>query len=262
MGSPTVVMDAGLGGASLDWSLVQPALQATTRVCVYDRAGMGYSEPVLGPRTPSRLATELHALLATAGESGPYIMVGHSLAGKNVRLFAATFPNETWGMVLVDARSEMIDQHMSVTSTAGFNAALKSQAVTYSLTRHIGLARLVGGTLIGWPLVPDATAREMALLQTNAAAIDETYREGIARSSDDGVFSRQTLGALPLVVIAAEKNMSNLAGWAGAQEALARLSTNGRLVVAKGSGHYVQLEQPDLVTTAIKQVVAAARARS
>lgn len=262
VGSPTVVMDAGLGGAFLDWSLVQPALQATTRVCVYDRAGMGWSEPVAGPRTPSRLATELHALLATAGESGPYVLVGHSLAGKNVRLFARTFPQEVQGMVLVDARSEIIDQHMSVDDTAGFNAALKGQAITYSLARHVGLARLVGGALIGEPLVPAATAREMALLQTDAAAIDETYREGIARASDDDVLAGQTLGALPLVVIAAEANMSSLPGWAGAQEALAHLSINGRLVVAKGSGHYVQLERPDLVTTAIKQVVAAARDRA
>ncbi len=260
-GRPIVVMDAGLGGASLDWSLVQPALQATTRVCVYDRAGMGWSDAVPGKRTPSELATELHALLAATGESGPYVMVGHSLAGKNVRLFAAAFPEEVQGMVLIDARSEIVDQHMSIDDTAGFNAAIKGQAVIYSIARHVGVARLVGGWLIGEPLVPAAMAHEMVLLQTNAAAIDETYREGIARSSDDDVLAGQTLSDLPLVVIAAEKNMTGLAGWAGAQEALAHLSTNGSLVVANGSGHYVQLEQPDLVTTIIKQVVAAARAR-
>jgi pimeloyl-ACP methyl ester carboxylesterase len=186
VGRPTVVMDAGLGGASLDWSLVQPALQATTRVCVYDRAGMGWSEPVPGNRTPSDLATDLHALLTAAGESGPYVMVGHSLAGKNVRLFAATFPSEVQGMVLVDARSEIVDQNMSADDTAGFNAAINVQAVIYSLARQIGLARLFGGALIGEPLVPVATAREMALLQTNAAAIDETYHEGIARSANIG----------------------------------------------------------------------------
>ena len=260
-GRPTVVMDAGLGGASLDWSLVQPAVQATTRVCVFDRAGMGWSEAVSGPRTPSQLATELHALLAAAGESGPFLLVGHSLAGKNVRLFAGAFPEEVVGMVLVDARSEIIDQHMSVDDTAGFNAALKGQAMTYSLARRVGLARLVGGALIGEPLVPAATAREMALLQTNAAAIDETYREGIARSADDVFLAGQTLGTLPLVVIAAENSMTGIAGWGSAQEAQAHLSTNGTLVVAKGSGHYVQLEKPELVSAAINQVVAAVRAR-
>jgi pimeloyl-ACP methyl ester carboxylesterase len=212
-------------------------------------------------QTPSDLATDLHALLAAAGELGPYVMVGHSLAGKNVRLFAATFPEEVQGMVLVDARSEIIDQHMSADDTACFNAAIKGQAVIYSLARQVGLARLVGGALIGEPLVSAAMEREMVLLQTNAAAIDETYREGIARSADDDFLAGQTLSALPLVVIAADENMSGLAGWAGAQEALANLSTNGSLVIATGSGHYVQLEQPDLVTTAIKQVVAAARAR-
>ena len=260
-GRPTVVLDAGLGGASLDWSLVQPAVQTSTRVCVYDRAGMGWSDPVSTPRTPSQLATELHALLAAAAESGPYVLVGHSLAGKNVRLFASAFPAEVVGMVLVDARSEIIDQQMSAEDTAGFNAALKGQALTFSLARHVGLARLGGASLIGEPLVPAATAREMVLLQTNAAAIDETYCEGTARSADDDVLAGQTLGDLPLVVIAAEKNMIGLEGWAGAQEALAHLSTHGSLVVAKDSGHYVQLYKPDLVASAIKQVVAAARAR-
>lgn len=260
-GRPIVVMDAGLGGASLDWFLVQPALQATTRVCVYDRAGMGRSEPVPGKRTPSELATELHALLAAAGESGPFVLVGHSLAGKNVRLFAAAHPEEVQGIVLVDARSEIADQKMSVDETANFSAALRNQAKLSSFARHVGLARLVGGALIDEPLVPAATAREMVLLQTNAAAIDETYREGIARSADDDVLAGQRLGDLPLIVIAAEGNMIGLADWAGAQEALAHLSSSGSLIVAKGSGHYVQLEQPDLVATAIKQVVAAARAR-
>jgi pimeloyl-ACP methyl ester carboxylesterase len=258
VGSPTVVMDAGLGGASLDWSLVQPALEATTRVCVYDRTGMGWSDPVSGPRAPSQLAAELHALLAAAGEPGPYVLVGHSLAGKNVRLFAGTFPDEVQGMVLVDARSEIIDQHMSADDTAGFNAALKDQATLYSIARHVGLARLIGGALIDEPLVPAAVARQMALLQTNATAIDETYREGLARSSDDDALARQRLGALPLVVIAAGETISGLTGWSDAQEALAHLSKNGKLVVA-GSGHYVQLEQPDLVISAIQQVVAAAR---
>lgn len=260
-GRPTVVMDAGLGGASLDWALVQPDVQATTRVCVYDRAGMGWSEAVSSPRTPSQLATELHALLAAAGESGPYVLVGHSLAGKNVRLFVSAFPEEVVGMVLVDARSEIIDQNMSADDTAGFDAALKGQAVTYSLARHFGLARLVGGKLIGEPLVPAMMAREMVLLQTKAAAIDETFREGIARSADDTALASQTLGTIPLVVIAAEASMDSFAGWAGAQEALAHLSTNGSLVVTSGSGHYVQLEQPDLVTAAIEKVVATARAR-
>ncbi|HEY9014914.1 MAG TPA: alpha/beta hydrolase, partial [Gemmatimonadales bacterium] len=93
-GSPTVVLDAGLSGSSLDWSLVQPELGRTTRVCAYDRAGMGWSDPGAQPRTPRQIADELHTLLTNAGIAGPYVLVGHSLAGKNVRLFALAHPEE------------------------------------------------------------------------------------------------------------------------------------------------------------------------
>ena len=85
-GSPTVVLDAGLGGSSLDWSLVQPELGRSTRVCAYDRAGMGWSDPGPQPRTPGQIARELHTLLTNAGIAGPYVLVGHSLAGTNVSM--------------------------------------------------------------------------------------------------------------------------------------------------------------------------------
>jgi pimeloyl-ACP methyl ester carboxylesterase len=93
-GSPTVVLDAGLGGFSLDWNLVQPELAATTRVCAYDRAGYGWSDPSPQPRTPRQIADELHTLLFTAGVKGPYVLVGHSAAGKHVRLYADLYPQE------------------------------------------------------------------------------------------------------------------------------------------------------------------------
>src|SRR5690349_22698564 len=99
-GSPTVVLDAGLGGSSLDWSLVQPELGRSTRVCAYDRAGMGWSDLGPQPRTPRQIADELHTLLTNAGIAGPYVLVGHSLAGKNVRLFAQQYPAEVGAMVL------------------------------------------------------------------------------------------------------------------------------------------------------------------
>lgn len=260
-GSPTVVMDAGLGGASLDWSLVQPELQRTTRVCVYDRAGMGWSDPREAMPTPSRLATELHTLLSNAGEAGPFVLVGHSLAGKNVRLFAEAFPTEVSGMVLIDARSERIDEEMSAADSEGFNAALKAQAVAYSFGRRVGLARILGGALIGQKLLPEATASEMQLLETKPSAIDEAYAEGIARSSDDEVLAGQSLGAMPLTVIAAGQNMIDLSGWGAAQTSLAHLSTRGRLVIANGSGHYVQLEKPELVISSIEQIVATVRSQ-
>jgi pimeloyl-ACP methyl ester carboxylesterase len=134
-GSPTVVLDAGLGGSSLDWNLVQSELGNTTRVCAYDRAGMGWSDPSPYPRTPRQIADELHTLLTNAGIAEPYVLVGHSLAGKNVRLFALTHPDQVAGMVLVDARSEYVDANTSPAEEQAFEQALAAQAFLYRVTR-------------------------------------------------------------------------------------------------------------------------------
>jgi pimeloyl-ACP methyl ester carboxylesterase len=112
-GSPTVLLDAGLGGFSLDWSLVQPELAANNRVCAYDRAGYGWSDPGPQPRTPSHIADELHTMLVNAGVQGPYVLVGHSAAGKHVRFYATRYPQDVVGMVLVEARHESVDANRS-----------------------------------------------------------------------------------------------------------------------------------------------------
>ena len=96
-GSPTVILDAGLGGTSLDWSKVQPAVARFTRVCSYDRAGYGWSQTGPGPRTSQQIVTELHALLAQAKINGPYVLVGHSAGGLNMRLYAYRYPAEVVG---------------------------------------------------------------------------------------------------------------------------------------------------------------------
>ena len=259
-GSPTVVMDAGLGGASLDWSLVQPQIATTTRVCTYDRAGMGWSEPGPLPRTPGQIAGELRMLLTNAGVPGPYVLVGHSLAGKNIRMFASGYPDDVAGMVLVDARSELVDRLTPKAEADAFGVALSLQGTLYSLARRFGVARAFGASLAGAPLLPSNIAAEMALLQTQTAAIDETTKEGLARAADDAALARSTLGAIPLVVIAAAASMANIPNWSTAQQEMAALSTQGSLVIAEHSGHAVQLEQPGVVVDAIDDVVAKVRA--
>ena len=99
-GAPTVVMDSGLGGTVLDWQLVQPEVAQFARVCTYDRAGMGWSERGGQPRTSQQFVEELHALLSNAGVEGPYVLIGHSLGGVNMQLFASHYPDEVAGMVL------------------------------------------------------------------------------------------------------------------------------------------------------------------
>jgi pimeloyl-ACP methyl ester carboxylesterase len=255
-GSPTVVMDAGLGGSSLDWILVQPELARTTQVCTYDRAGMGWSDPGPRPRSPANLAEELHALLQNGGVPGPYVLVGHSLAGKNIRMFAAAHPHEVVGMVLVDARSELVEANSDMSV---FTVAIDAQAALYTVARRLGIARLFGAMFVDLPRLPRSLSTEIALAQTGANAIAETTLEGLSRTADDKTLASTSLGSLPLVVIAAGESMRDLPGWPAAQKAMAALSTNGRLVVADGSGHAVHLTEPAFVIDAAGSVIAEAR---
>ena len=101
-GSPTVVTENGLGSSSPDWSLVQPAVSQTTRICSYDRTGSGWSEAGPGPRTSHQISAELHTLLTNAGIAGPYVLVGHSAGGMHVQVYASQYPAEVAGLVLVD----------------------------------------------------------------------------------------------------------------------------------------------------------------
>jgi len=259
-GSPTVVLEAGLGGSSLDWILVQSRLATSTRVCAYDRAGMGWSEAGPGPRTPERIAEELHTLLSIAGISPPYLMVAHSLGAKNIRMFDLRHPGEVVGMVLVDGRSEFMDEIASQSDADSFTAALADQARLFTFARQIGIARLFGAELlVGEPGLARDVATRMALLQTSPLAIETTTLEGTARSASDETLQGSTLGSLPLVVLAAGDNMKNLPNWPEAQNSLAALSTAGRLVVAEDSGHYIQLEDPDLVLTTVAEMLAEIR---
>ena len=166
-GSPTVVIEAGLGDWSATWnSWVQPEAAKTTRVCTYDRAGAGWSEPGSGPATVEQFAEELHTLLQNAGIPGPYVLVGHSLAGKNVRLFTLQHPAEVAGLVLVDTRSEYVDAHISAAEADGFPGELQAQGTQYALARRLGIARLFGATLLGIPSsLPDATRAYGRLLE-------------------------------------------------------------------------------------------------
>jgi len=255
-GSPTVVLDAGLGGTSLDWSLVQPQIGQTTRVCAYDRAGLGWSEDSPQPRTPTKLARELHALLTNAGIAGSYVLVGHSLAGKNVRLFAQFYPTEVAGMVLIDARSEYVDARTSPAEEKGFQDSYAFQASLLRVIRGLGLIRLVGASQFGAPAMPSATRMAIALFTTGSRGLAAGAAEALQRATDDAQLAvAPSLGNRPLIVLASEQNMTADPNWPEAQRQMAGLSTQGRLIVPAGSTHYIQWDHPAVVIDAVRQVV-------
>ncbi len=139
-GSPTVVIDTGWGDASAGWGWVQPEVAKTTRICTYDRAGMGWSEVSPQPRTAREFAKELHTLLANANEPGPFVLVGHSLGGYTVRVYAHDYPEEVAGLVLVDP------QNLSTSGAATPEPAPKPGKTSLpALIARAGLVRLLSG---------------------------------------------------------------------------------------------------------------------
>jgi pimeloyl-ACP methyl ester carboxylesterase len=118
-GTPTIVMDAGLGNDHTTWAKVAPDVHGANRTCTYDRANIGASDKAPKPRTSSDVVDDLHRLLAVAKVSAPYILVGHSFAGMSMRLFASTYPNEVVALVLVDPTPPtFIDDECAIVSTS------------------------------------------------------------------------------------------------------------------------------------------------
>ena len=261
-GSPTVVLESGLGGMSLDWNLVQKEMGQTTRVCSYDRAGMGWSDPGPQPRTPGQIACELHTLLAKAGIPAPYVLVGHSVGGKNVRMFALQHPDEVAGMVLVDARSEVADSPGASAASHDLQKVTGSEWSLYGLVRRVGLVRLIGASQWGPLTLSEQTRTELALLATGQRGLDATAAESLAMTADNAELrAAPSLGDRPLIVLAADESMNTTPRWPEAQHQQAAMSTNGRLIVVEGSGHYIQLDHPAVVIDAVRQVVQQARGR-
>ena len=256
-GSPTVLLEAGYRSPATVWTddLVQPDDPRTmvfagvarfTRVCAYERPGAdavvdgafqpSRSDAAPMPRSAESVIADLNALLQTAAVPGPYVLVGHSLGGLFVRLYAATYPDEVVGLVLVDAWPEELKKLLTA-----------EQWQAYVAFNSVVPPRMADDT--GYETL-DFAAASTAMVTAAAA---------------------HPLPALPLVVLAHGQPFGVPASglgfppealetaWRTAQEQLAMLVPDGRFVVAEESAHYVQLQQPDLVIAAVRQVVAAVR---
>ncbi|HTT19273.1 MAG TPA: alpha/beta hydrolase [Candidatus Sulfotelmatobacter sp.] len=256
-GSPTVVLDSGLGDSYLSWHKVQAEIAKFTRVCSYDRAGLGYSDAGLQPRTSRVIAEELHVLLQAAGVAPPYVIAGHSMGGFNVRLYTSMYPKEIAGMVLVDA-SHPEQENRFPPELKNMEGSWHQEAEFIAYTMPFGIPRLLGlcdeGAIDRAADCNGHTARErMAEIQA--------FPESAVQAASTGPF-----GDLPLAVLSHDqdkfsndlptdlaKSVNQL--WETMQEDLAHLSTRGTQIVAKNSGHYIQMDRPDVVVDAIRKVV-------
>jgi pimeloyl-ACP methyl ester carboxylesterase len=222
-GAPTVVLDAGAGDSSETWDWVVPGVREFTRVCVYDRAGLGRSDPGPMPRTSERIAVELKALLSRAGIRGPYVLAGHSFGGLNMRLYAALHPDEVAGLVLVDATPEDFPAR---------EQALRTRDESEKLLTAKSIAS------------PALRAELDAMLASVAA-----------------VRAAPQVGADVIVISAAHPAGSAqfVAVWAELQEKMVSRFPHANQVIAEQSGHYIQYDEPDLIVNALRELVFAAR---
>lgn len=225
-GDITVVFEAGMRDDHRAWDSVLPGLADHAVVMSYDRAGNGMSTPVAGPRTPGRIAGELHELLEHLGLPPRYLLVAHSAGGWHARTFAARYPDQVVGLVLLDHPHELFEARRNALLTDSERAA-RAEALTLSRADL-------------------------------ASSIRREY-EGLDASRD----TYRHLGDLPLLVVTAETHEWGPRGdaealedeWHELQRRLARLSNRGQLVVLSGVGHQIPRERPDYVVARIRELL-------
>jgi pimeloyl-ACP methyl ester carboxylesterase len=258
-GSPTVILEAGGGMASPNWAWVQSTVATTTRVCAYDRAGYGWSDPGPTPRDARQVAQELHTLLERAAVAGPYVLVGHSIGGMYVRTYAGQYPNQVAGLVLVD--SSHPDQLTRSPATRAEQESFQRMLQFLPLLARLGIIRISGmgeGVVSGLPTqqraemiafgaTPDYYANILAEMAAFEAAAEQARGAG-------------HLGAQPLIVLTAGTESS--ADWRIFQSELVALSSNSLHRIVDQATHQSLLntqEHAHTTSAAILQVVEAIR---
>jgi len=265
-GSPTVILEAGMGNYSLYWANVQPDVARFTRVCSYDRAGYGWS--VLGPlpRTANVEVEELHTLLVNANIQGPYVLVGHSLGGMLVRVYAHNYPDEVVGMVLVDSYHE--ERPIRNPELTKLNQDATGQFRLFALLSSTGMMALVPQTISN-PGLPDEAYAQLQAITATTGFFEMFLAEmnAIEESSAEVRFLKITsFGNLPLIVLSAGRfdatpllsDAENQRLWKEMQtqqSELTALSSESQQIIAEQSGHFIQLDQPDLVIDAIREIL-------
>jgi pimeloyl-ACP methyl ester carboxylesterase len=257
-GGPTVVLFNGLGEISASWARITGPVAETGRVCAYDRAGQGWSDDAERPQDGVSAAQDLNALLAAAGENGPYVLAGHSTGGTFAMTYAARYPGRVAGMVLLDSSSP--EQLTRMPDYAGQYALMRRGLALMPTLSRLGLGRVMAPT----SHLPAPAADQVEAMTATPRAF-RNGRDEVSVILD--VFAQAqaltTLGDRPLAVLTASENLTTN-GWVGAQDELARLSTDHvhRIVHSSHSGLVEDASPAAESVRAISEVVAAVRTRT
>jgi pimeloyl-ACP methyl ester carboxylesterase len=257
-GSPTVVLTSGFGSHTPSWAWIAPAVAVDTRVCTYDRAGEGRSDPATGPQDGVQLAADLHALLAKANVPGPYVLVGHSVGGPYSLVFAARYPTEVAGMVLLDATSP--HQFALIPSYSGVYETFRRATALFPSLARLGLARPAFGT--GFTeLPPAARDQEREFAVSNGELRGERDEWSQFPAAFRQAQAMTDFGTKPLLVLTAGTGQDP--GWSAAQDQLAALSHNSAHHTVSGATHEALLIDRNFAASSaqgVRDVVQAARA--
>ena len=278
-GPITVVFDAGLGEDMKVWAFVQPRVGGRTRACAYDRAGLGFSDPSPEPRTSAFLVRDLNRLLLAARIPPPYVLVGHSFGGMNIKLFAETYPAQVAGLVFVDPSHEDLAARAWALSPERAAAGLRYYALMQSCLDAKPEDFVPGAPLTEACATPPNAERLSPEIHAMEAARDARYDVRYAwtseqfnvwtASADQLRAARRPLGDMPIVVLTHEPLLprdGETREMTDAQNALrtelhtqiARMSTRGSIRTVHDSGHHFQLDQPQEVIAAVDEVLAMA----
>jgi pimeloyl-ACP methyl ester carboxylesterase len=258
-GEPTVVLEAGGGGTSALFGWIAPVVAMDTRVCAYDRAGLGWSEPAKTAQDGTQIATDLHTLLQRGGVSGPYVLAGHSFGGLYVRAFAALHPEDVSGLVLIDSTAGAASATASPSDEKDSYRLLDRVAAAASIPAQLGLDRLYAQ--LDFDTLPPESRDEARASAARGSQLRNTIGEyGQAGASAKEAALLHTFGEKPLIVLTA--GSGNQAGWSAKQEAMAALSTNSSHRVVDGATHddlLTKEKDAAAVTKAIRDVIESIR---
>jgi len=274
-GSPTVVFDSGLGEKTANWGLIQPAVAKRTRACSYDRAGLGFSDPPNRSSTSANMVDDLHRLLHAARIRPPFILVGHSLGGMNIKLYAETYLSEVSGLVFVDPSHEDLGK-----GAWEIDPESQKTYAPYMEALHRCLEAKPKDFVAGSELVkncgPFQDSRYSAAINVIEMERGKQHGRLQARiseqenvwftSADQVRAAYRPLGPIPIIVLTHEafprgpaetqeqRDAKNKL-WLNLHEQIAAMSTRGKRITVEKSGHYIQLEQPQVVIDSIFEIL-------